>query len=137
GHGIDFAWSGTSANGDNEDTFVERLCNPDGSRPTDASTHYLYKSRCIPFLMREQSVTTPVSPVSPAPPQTITYETKRSVHGPVFEYATVKGVPVALTKAKAVDFHELSAVIPFMRLSENKATSARSFMRVMGAFPGT
>ena len=43
GHGIDFAWSGTSANGDNEDTFVERLCNPDGSPPTSASTHYIYK----------------------------------------------------------------------------------------------
>ena len=34
GHGIDFAWSGTSANGDNQDTFVETLCNPDGS-PAD------------------------------------------------------------------------------------------------------
>ncbi len=34
GHGVDFAWSGTSANGDNQDTFVERLCEPDGSEPT-------------------------------------------------------------------------------------------------------
>src|SRR5207302_9750285 len=52
GHGIDFAWSGTSANGDNEDTFVERLCDPDGSRPSDASIHYLYRGRCVPFLTR-------------------------------------------------------------------------------------
>jgi acyl-homoserine lactone acylase PvdQ len=138
GHGIDFAWSGTSANGDNEDTFVERLCNPDGSRPSDTSTHYLYKGRCIPFVMREQSLTTPLSPVSPtAPPQRITYQTMRSVHGPVFAYATVGGVPVALTKAKAVDFHELSAVIPFMQLAENRAVDARSFIRIMHAFPGT
>src|SRR6185295_16547077 len=43
GHGIDFAWSGTSANGDNQDTFVERLCNPDGSPPTKDSTHYMYR----------------------------------------------------------------------------------------------
>jgi acyl-homoserine lactone acylase PvdQ len=137
GHGIDFAWSGTSANGDNEDTFVERLCNPDGSAPTKASKHYIYKGRCIPFLMRRQSVTTPVSPVSPSPPQTIVYETMRSVHGPVFAYATVRGVPVALTKAKAVDFHELSAAIPFMELSENRATDVHSFMSIMGAFPGS
>ena len=48
GHGIDFAWSGTSANGDNQDTFVERLCNPDGSPPTKDSTHYMYKGKCTP-----------------------------------------------------------------------------------------
>jgi acyl-homoserine lactone acylase PvdQ len=137
GHGIDFAWSGTSANGDNEDTFVERLCNPNGSRPTDGSTHYLYRGRCIPFLMRKQSVTTPVAPTSPSPPQTIVYETKRSVHGPVFAYATVHGRPVALTVAKAVDFHELSAAIPFMQLSENDPHNVRQFMRIMGRFPGS
>lgn len=137
GHGIDFAWSGTSANGDNEDTFVERLCNPNGSRPTDGSTHYVYKGHCISFLMREQSVTTPVSPTGSKRPQTIVYETKRSVHGPVFAYATVNGTPVALTVAKAVDFHELSASIPFMELSENQPHNVHQFMQIMGRFPGS
>ena len=137
GHGIDYAWSGTSANGDNEDTFVERLCNADGSAPSDASTSYVYKGKCVPFLMRDQSVTTPVSPTSPSAPETITYRTMRSVHGPVFAFATVKGEPVALTVAKAVDFHELSASIPFMELSENDATSVQSFKSIMGQFPGS
>jgi acyl-homoserine lactone acylase PvdQ len=137
GHGIDFAWSGTSANGDNEDTFVERLCNPDGSAPTSHSTHYVYKGRCIPFLMRDQSVTTPVAPTDPNPPQTITYRTMRSVHGPVFAFATVHGHPVALTKAKAVDFHELNAAVSFMKLAENRATDVRSFIHIMSSFPGT
>ena len=137
GHGIDFAWSGTSANGDNEDTFVERLCNPGGSRPTDASTHYMYRGRCIAFRMRRQSVTTPVAPTNPSPPQHITYLTKRSVHGPVFAYATVHGRPVALTVAKAVDFHELSASIPFMELSENSPHNVHQFMQIMGRFPGS
>jgi acyl-homoserine lactone acylase PvdQ len=137
GHGIDFAWSGTSANGDNEDTFVERLCNPDGSAPSNKSTSYMYKGKCTPFLMRDQSVTTPVAPTSPSAPQTIIYRTTRSVHGPVFAYATVHGAPVALTVAKAVDFHELSAAIPFMQLSENDPTDVRSFMRIMGQFPGS
>lgn len=139
GHGIDFAWSGTTANGDNQDTFVERLCNPNGSRPSDGSTHYMYRGHCIPFVMRKQSVTTPVSPTStpPSPPQKIVYETKRSVHGPVFAYATAKGAPVALTLAKAVDFHELSAAIPFMELSENQPRNVRQFMKIMGRFPGS
>ncbi|MEA2375452.1 MAG: hypothetical protein QOD53_1915 [Thermoleophilaceae bacterium] len=138
GHAIDFAWSGTSANGDNQDTFVERLCNPDGSAPTRKSTHYTYKGHCIAFNMRDQSVTTPFSPVSPTdPPQTITYRTMRSVHGPVFAYATVGGAPVALAKAKGVDFHELDAAVPFMRLAENEPHDAKQFMSIMGAFPGT
>src|SRR5204863_3728229 len=128
GHGIDFAWSGTSANGDNQDTFVERLCNPDGSPPSDASTHYEYKGTCTPFTMRDQSVTTPVAPTSPSPPQTITYRTMRSVHGPVFEFGTVDGQPVALTKAKAVNFHELDAVLSFMRMAENHPMHASEFM---------
>ncbi len=137
GHGIDFAWSGTSANGDNEDTFAERLCNPDGSPPTKQSTHYVYKGKCRAFTMRDQSVTTPVAPTDPQPSQTITYRTMRSVHGPVFAFARAHGKPIALTKAKAVDFHELDAVIPFMQLAENVPTGPRSFQKVMGAFPGT
>jgi len=137
GHGIDFAWSGTSANGDNEDTFVEKLCNPDGSAPTTASTHYMYKGQCRAFTTRDQSVTTPVAPTSPGPPQTITYRTLRSVHGPVFEYGTVGGQPVALTKAKAVDFHELDAVISFMKMGENHPRNARQFMSDFSSFPGT
>ena len=58
GHGIDFAWSGTSANGDNNDTFVETLCD---------DTHYRYKGECVPFVSRDQTVTTPVSAARPGP----------------------------------------------------------------------
>ncbi|MEA2431954.1 MAG: hypothetical protein QOI19_2427, partial [Thermoleophilaceae bacterium] len=137
GHGIDFAWSGTSANGDNNDTFVERLCNADGSAATEKSTSYVYKGKCRPFVMRDQQVTTPVSPVDPSPPQTITYRTMRSVHGPVFKLGTVGGKPVAFAKAKGVDFHELDASLPFMRMAENQPTDAKSFQRAFSSFPGT
>ncbi len=133
GHGIDFAWSGTSANGDNEDTFVEKLCNPDGSAPSKSSTHYMYKGRCRPFLMRDQTVTTPPSPT----PETITYRTMRSVHGPVFAFARVHGQLVALTRAKAVDFHELDSSMSFMKLAENRAHDPRSFIRIVSSFPGS
>jgi acyl-homoserine lactone acylase PvdQ len=87
--------------------------------------------------MRDQQVTTPVSPVDPNPPQTITYRTMRSVHGPVFAYATVRGRAVALAKAKGVDFRELGASIPFMRLAENAPRNVHDFINVMSPFPGT
>src|SRR5918912_4153466 len=137
GHGIDFAWSGTSANGDNQDTFVERLCNPNGSKPSRASTHYVYRGHCVAFKMRDQTVQTRTSAADPSPPETITYRTMRSVHGPVFAYATVRGRPVALAKAKGVDFQELGAAIPFMRLAENGPANVRGFMDAMSPFPGT
>src|SRR4051812_12509448 len=138
GHGIDFAWSGTSANGDNNDTFVETLCNADGSAPTAASRSYLYKGKCIPLRRRDITFTTPPpSAGNSNPPEQITYRPLRSVHGPVFAFATVGGKPVALTKAKGVDFHELDAVLPFMRLAENGPTDYKSFTETMDHFPGT
>jgi hypothetical protein len=87
--------------------------------------------------MRDQTVTTPVSPVDPQPSEKITYRTMRSVHGPVFAYATVHGRAVALAKAKGVDFRELGASIPFMRLAENAPRNVHQFMKVMSPFPGT
>jgi hypothetical protein len=138
GHGIDFAWSGTSANGDNNDTFVETLCNEDGSAATQASRSYMYKGKCTPFLQRDVTVSTPPpSAGNTNPSEQITYKPLRSVHGPVFAFATVGGKPVALTKAKGVNFHELDAVIPFMRLAENGPTDYKSFTQTMDLFPGT
>ena len=40
GRGRDFAWSLTSADSENEQQFLEKLCNPDGSPPTRDS-HFL------------------------------------------------------------------------------------------------
>jgi acyl-homoserine lactone acylase PvdQ len=138
GHGIDFAWSGTSANGDNNDTFVETLCNPDGSPATTQSRSYVYKGECVPFREREVRFTTPPpSAGNMNPPEQIAYKPLRSVHGPVFAFATAGGKPVALTKAKAVNFRELDAVLPFMAMAENRPTDFASFAQAFSPFPGT
>ena len=103
GHGIDFAWSGTSANGDNQDTFVERLCEPDGSH-ADARRARTTSTRASasPFLERDLDAsrrrppsagTRPARRRSPTAPL-------RSVHGPVFAFATVGGKPVALDEGE-------------------------------------
>ncbi|HZU59379.1 MAG TPA: penicillin acylase family protein, partial [Solirubrobacteraceae bacterium] len=137
GHGIDFAWTGTSAYSANEDVFAERLCNPDGSRPSFASMHYLYRGRCIRFSSRTVVEHTPVPATSPQPPQTITLHTLDSVHGPIGRFATVHGVPVALATAPATHHHEAPSYVAFMRLAENKPTGPRSFIATMRAFTGS
>jgi acyl-homoserine lactone acylase PvdQ len=137
GHGTDFAWTGTSAFSDNEDVFAERLCNPNGGKPSYTSTHYLYKGRCIAFTSRSVVEQTPLAPTSPSAPQTITLHTLNSVHGPVGRFATVHGVPVALAVSAATVDHEAQSYVAFMRLAENKPTSPQTFIAAMRAYTGS
>lgn len=137
GHARTFAWTGTTALGDNADTFAERLCNPDGSAPTKASDHYVYKGRCIAFSSREQVLHTPLAPTDPTtPPSTVTLKTLRSVHGPVFGYASVSGAPVALVRSVAVIGHGIRSLVAFQRLAENRVHSPQEFVATMRHFTG-
>ncbi len=137
GHGIDFAWTGTSAFSANEDIFAERLCNPDGSKPSLSSTHYLYKGSCVPLRSRTITEQTPVSPTSPGAPETVTLHTLNSVHGPIGRFATVHGVPVALATAADTTGHEAQSYVAFMRLAENVPTSPQSFIAAMAPYTGS
>jgi acyl-homoserine lactone acylase PvdQ len=137
GHGTDFAWTGTSAFSANEDVFAEKLCNPDGSKPSFASTDYLYRGHCIAFSSGQIVEQTPLSPTSPSAPQTITMHTLNSVHGPIGSYATVHGVPVALANAAATDDHEAQSYVAFMRLAEDEPDSPQTFIDAMHAYTGS
>lgn len=136
GHGKDFAWTGTTPNGDTVDTFAEKLCNPDGSAPSFASESYEYKGECRPFLARNQTMSTPVAPTSPEPSQTITLRALRSVHGTVFSYGRVGGASVAYTESHRTAGVEARSLIAFKQLGEGKATDGASFQRVMRNFTG-
>lgn len=136
GHTKSFAWTGTTALGDNADTFAEKLCNPDGSRPTYASTHYVYRGKCRAFSQRTIVEQTPVAPTSPSQPQTVTLRTERSVHGPVVDFAKVGRQPVALTRASAVYHHGIRSVVAFELLAENKVHSPSQFLAAMRHFTG-
>jgi acyl-homoserine lactone acylase PvdQ len=138
GHGTDYAWTGTSAFSANEDVFAEKLCNPDGSKPSFASSHYMYKGRCVPFSTGEIVEQTPVAPTSPSPPETITMHTLNSVHGPIRAYATAGRAPVALSVAAATVNHEALSYVAFMLLSEPGAVnSPQSFIAAMHNYTGS
>jgi acyl-homoserine lactone acylase PvdQ len=137
GRGQDFAWSATTANTDVVDQFVEKLCEPDGSRPTVDSRHYLYKGDCIPFKVSERrfettkAVTDLIPPPDLSPPQQVHLRVDRSVHGPIQARATVGGEPVAIAEARSTYLHELESALAFKRLNFNEVDSARSFQRTM------
>ena len=137
GHAIDFAWTGTSAYSANEDVFAEQLCNPDGSKPGLASSHYLYHGRCTAFAAHDVVETTPVAPSRPSVPSTVTLHALNSVHGPIASLATVHGAPVALAVAAATRGHEAQSYVAFMRLAENVPTSPQSFVSAMRIYTGS
>lgn len=136
GHTKSFAWTGTTALGDNADTFAEKLCNPDGSRPSFTSTHYMYRGRCRAFTSRTIVEQTPLAPTSPSAPETVTLKTERSVHGPVTGFAKVGKQPVALVRATAVYRHGIQSVVAFELLAENKVHSPQQFVSTMRHFIG-
>ena len=132
GRGKDYAWSATSSSSDNVDEFVEKLCEPDGSRPTTASNHYLYRGRCIPFVERTREYTAGPVPTSPdQPPKRVKLRVFRSVHGPIQARATVGGEPVAIAEARSTYMNELDSARAFEDLNANQVNNARDFQRTM------
>ena len=67
GRGQDFAWSATTATTDVVDEFVEKLCEPDGSKPTLDSEHYMYKGKCVPIGLQRHSNLEGVTDLIPPP----------------------------------------------------------------------
>jgi acyl-homoserine lactone acylase PvdQ len=137
GRGRDFSWSATTATNDNVDQFVEKLCEPNGAKPSTDSGHYLHRGRCVPFAVREHVLRINPAPTdllggSANPPRTVTLRLLRSVHGPIQGTATVKAEPVAIARARSTYMHEVDSALAFERLNTNQVRSAADFRRVMG-----
>jgi acyl-homoserine lactone acylase PvdQ len=136
GHGTDFAWTGTSAYSSDEDEFAEKLCNADGSKPSFASKSYVYKGRCVPFTQGTVADVLPTGAENTELPSTVDLDTEDSVHGPVTYYATVHGIPVAITTANATRNHEVQSYVAFEKLAENEVDSPQSFVSTMKLVTG-
>lgn len=133
GRGQDFAWSATSAGGDNVDQRVERLCNPNSANPLQnvdtGSTHYWYKGRCLPMVEKTLSYPVPPSPGSPpgSGPSSLpfvgveTFKVERAVHDDGI--AVIQGrttvtsngvaVPVAVSSQRTNFLRELDQAVGF------------------------
>jgi acyl-homoserine lactone acylase PvdQ len=119
----DYAWSLTSANHDVRDVFAEQLCEPDGSAPTRASTHYVYRGRCTPFVEFDAGTLngTPI-------------RYPKSVHGPVIGSATVQGRPVALTRARSTFGRDGLNLAALKDMTDGVATTPTKFFAAANQF---
>jgi hypothetical protein len=127
GHGRDYAWSITSAEADNVDTFAEVLCGDE--------VHYLYRGQCLPMEKLEHTNTWTPNEADHTPPGSEKLTIYRTVHGIVYARGTVnKGVKVAFAAARTTYFHEYDSAIGFSELNDPEfVTSPQSFEQALSS----
>jgi acyl-homoserine lactone acylase PvdQ len=135
GHGVDYAWSATSANTDNVDTVAETLCNVDGSPATVQSMAYLDAAgRCVPFDSYIHRQVAKPSAGGTGPPQVIDMQVLRTRHGIVQVRTTSGGVPVAYVLDRTTYGGEFDSAVGFMRINDpGYVRSAADFARAFSA----
>lgn len=114
GRGRDFAWSLTSADSENTQQFLEKLCNPDHSPPTRESDHYEYNGECIAMKAFDAGL---LGASGSEPAHEVIF--KESVHGPITGTVTVGGQPYAVAKDRSTRGHEPEGEVAFSELDSN------------------
>ncbi len=142
GRGPSYAWSVTTAQGDNTDIFAERLCAPDGGQVAADAMSYMRHGRCIPFTVQRRTLSWQPGAADLAAgtvpsPYSATLEIARSVHGPVIARGTVKGAPVAFTRGRASYRNEVPAALGLSLLASGAVSGPREFQRDIAQASGS
>lgn len=119
GRAQDYAWSLTSASLDIIDTYAETLCN-------GSDTKYQYKGKC--------------RDMTPFDAGTLDGEPMafyRTVHGPVFGYATVDGRKVALVNKRSSYGKDVLDLLLFRDLTRGSVHNVHEFFHAVNQTPQT
>jgi len=139
GRGRDYAWSATSAGGDNVDHWVLQLCNPDGTPATAESQAYVHDGVCTPMeVYTHRQVAKPSAGGFPDPSaEAVIFDTEveRTVYGPVQGRGTLDGQPVAIAEERSTYGAELRSAIGFQRIN-NPDYMTRGAESFTSAFDG-
>jgi acyl-homoserine lactone acylase PvdQ len=138
GHGVDYAWSATSASNDIVDTVIERLCNVDGSAATVQSTAYLVGGTCTAMEQYTHTETALPNAAGQAPPTQLNFLVLKTRHGVVQLRTTVGGKPVAVVIQRSTYNHEVDSAVGFARLQDpSYVHDAKSFQKAVSAIDYT
>lgn len=124
----DYAWTATAGASDMIDTYVEKLCNPDGSPPTEQSRHYVFEGSCEP--MDRRTYRTAALYPGTVPPGLPDIIVERTVHGPVVARGTLGDVPVAVSRKRSTYGKELDPAVSILKLNRNEARTGKDFVRI-------
>lgn len=139
GRGADYAWSATSAGGDQVDTFVEKLCDPEGGKATVDSNGYKKNGRCVEMYSRTDTWEAKPS-AGGFPPETVVVEmtTQRTDSGIVQARGTVDDKPVAFTAMRSSFGKEVDSALAYVEISDpERIDGARDFQRAFARFTFT
>ena len=139
GRGADYAWSATSAGGDQVDIFAEELCEPEGGEATVDSNGYMKNGECVEMYTRTDSWEAKPTAAS-VPPETVVVEmtTQRTDDGIVQARGMVKGKPVAFTAQRASFMKEVDSALAYVEISDPaRINGARDFQRAFARFTFT
>ena len=134
GHGVDYAWSATSASSDIVDTVIERLCNVDGSPATVQSTGYLVAGKCTAMEQYTHTETALPNAAGTGAPTRLSFLVLKTRHGIVQIRTTVDDRPVAVVIDRSTYGHEVDSVVGFARLQDpGYVRDAATFQRAVDA----
>ncbi|MGH2754853.1 MAG: penicillin acylase family protein [Actinomycetota bacterium] len=136
GRGTDYAWSATSAGGDQVDIFAEKLCNPEGEEVAEDSVFYMKGGKCVEMYTRTDSWEAKPS-AGGFPPETVTVEmtTQRTNDGIVQARGMIDGKPVAFVAKRSSFMKEVDSALTYVEiLDANRIDGAEDFQRAFGRF---
>jgi acyl-homoserine lactone acylase PvdQ len=139
GRGADYAWSATSAGGDQVDTFAEELCDPAGGEATVDSTGYVNHGTCVEIYSRTDSWQAKPTAAS-VPPTTVqvSMTTERTDDGIIQARGMVDGKPVAFTAQRASFGKEVDSAVTYVEISDPaRINGAKDFQKAFGRFAFT
>jgi acyl-homoserine lactone acylase PvdQ len=122
GRGSDFAWSLTSADSENTQQFLLKLCNPENGPVTRETEYYEYEDQCIPMTTFDAGE---LGASGSEPAHEVYF--KESVYGPVSGTVTVKGAPYAVANDRADRGREPAGELAFSRLDSEWVHSPEQF----------
>ena len=136
GRGPDFAWSATSGSSDLTDVRVVQRCEP-ADAPAHGEGGYQVNGQCKPFDVIDEQWVARWNLASSTDPEAVGQNeavTRRVIrteeYGPVIGFATVSGMPVAVTRQRSTYFAELDTALPFLQASRNDVHDVQSFYDV-------
>jgi acyl-homoserine lactone acylase PvdQ len=140
GRGDGYAWSATSADGDQVDIVAEELCDPDGGDPTLESTHYLDGDECVEIYSRTDSwFAKPSAGGIPDEPDAdrllVEMTTERTDDGIVQARGTVDKKPVVFVQKRSTFMKEVDSASTYVDImNPEKINNARDFQRAFARF---
>lgn len=141
GRGRDYAWSATSAGGDQVDIVAEELCDPDGGDVDPDGTFYVKDGECVEMYTRtDRWVAKPsaggVPPVPPGREHILVEMTvERTDDGVVQSRGHVDGKPVAFVRKRSSFGGEVDGALTYVDIMDaDKIRSAQDFQEAFSRF---